>query len=112
MIDAYVLGRPMPRRSSSFTSDASLNRGGGCVKCCVGASFDGGRRVCLPTDPATSWSSLLTPATRINPSKTSLRPERAEHGFASGGLGRRSSTVVASNSAGVIWHATKRFQIS
>ena len=36
MIAEYVEGRPMPRSSSSFTSDASLKRGGGSVKCCSG----------------------------------------------------------------------------
>ena len=36
MIAAYVEGRPIPRSSSSFTSEASLNRGGGSVKCCSG----------------------------------------------------------------------------
>ena len=39
MIAAYVLGRPMPSFSSVLTSDASLKRGGGSVKCCVGFSF-------------------------------------------------------------------------
>src|SRR3989441_12273692 len=33
MIEAYVEGRPMPSSSSSLTSVASLNRGGGSVKC-------------------------------------------------------------------------------
>ena len=37
-IAEYVEGRPMPRSSSSFTSDASLKRGGGSVKCCSGFS--------------------------------------------------------------------------
>ena len=36
MMAAYVEGRPMPSRSSSFTRLASLNRGGGSVKCWVG----------------------------------------------------------------------------
>ena len=36
MIDAYVDGRPMPSRSSSFTRLASEKRGGGSVKCCDG----------------------------------------------------------------------------
>ena len=31
MIEAYVLGRPMPRSSSAAVSAASLNRAGGCV---------------------------------------------------------------------------------
>ena len=39
MIDAYVDGRPMPLSSSSLTSDASENRGGGCVKCCSGRTL-------------------------------------------------------------------------
>ena len=36
-IDAYVDGRPTPSDSSSFTSVASLKRGGGSVKCCSGS---------------------------------------------------------------------------
>ena len=39
MIDAYVDGRPMPSRSSSFTRLASEKRGGGSVKCCDGVMF-------------------------------------------------------------------------
>ena len=39
MIVAYVDGRPIPRRSSSFTRLASLNRGGGSVKCWLGVIF-------------------------------------------------------------------------
>ena len=31
MIEAYVLGRPMPRSSRAAVSEASLNRAGGCV---------------------------------------------------------------------------------
>ena len=34
MMAEYVEGRPIPRSSSSFTSEASLKRGGGSVKCC------------------------------------------------------------------------------
>src|SRR5258706_13716826 len=36
MMAAYVEGRPIPRRSSSFTRLASLKRGGGSVKCWLG----------------------------------------------------------------------------
>ena len=43
---AYVDGRPMPRSSISFTSDDSLKRGGGWVKCCSGRSFT--RRSSMP----------------------------------------------------------------
>ena len=45
MIAAYVDGRPMPRSSSSLTSDASENRGGGCVKCCSGRTLSSVDRV-------------------------------------------------------------------
>ena len=54
MIDAYVDGRPMPSRSSSFTRLASEKRGGGSVKCCDGvialarhllADLDDGQRL-------------------------------------------------------------------
>ena len=37
-IDAYVDGRPMPSSSSALISDASVKRGGGCVKCWRGSS--------------------------------------------------------------------------
>src|SRR5213080_1012407 len=36
MMLAYVDGRPIPSRSSSFTKLASLKRGGGSVKCWLG----------------------------------------------------------------------------
>src|SRR2546428_10607376 len=36
MMLAYVDGRPIPSRSSSFTRLASLKRGGGSVKCWLG----------------------------------------------------------------------------
>src|SRR5579872_307167 len=35
----YVLGRPIPSFSNSLTSEASVNRAGGCVKCCLGSTF-------------------------------------------------------------------------
>src|SRR2546426_6779492 len=38
MMLAYVDGRPIPSRSSSFTRLASLKRGGGSVKCWFGGS--------------------------------------------------------------------------
>ena len=41
MMLAYVLGRPMPSFSSSFTSVASVKRGGGWVKCWVGLTSIG-----------------------------------------------------------------------
>ena len=40
MIDAYVEGRPIPSSSSVLTSEASVNRGGGCVKCCSGSDLE------------------------------------------------------------------------
>src|SRR3989344_5215314 len=36
IIGAYVEGRPMPFSSRVLTKDASVNRGGGSVKCCMG----------------------------------------------------------------------------
>ena len=36
MIEAYVLGRPMPSFSRALTSEASVYRAGGLVKCCSG----------------------------------------------------------------------------
>ena len=38
MIEAYVLGRPMPISSSARVSEASLNRAGGCVVWLLGSS--------------------------------------------------------------------------
>ena len=47
-IDAYVEGRPMPSSSRVLMSEASVKRGGGWVKCCLGSS---------PSTPSTSPSS-------------------------------------------------------
>ena len=33
----------MPRSSSSLISEASVKRGGGCVKCCSGSALSGRR---------------------------------------------------------------------
>ena len=38
MIEAYVLGRPMPISSSVRISEASLNRAGACVTCSFGVN--------------------------------------------------------------------------
>jgi hypothetical protein len=35
IVAAYVDGRPMPCSSRALMRDASVNRGGGSVKCCV-----------------------------------------------------------------------------
>src|SRR2546423_1551349 len=52
MMLAYVDGRPIPSRSSSFTRLASLKRGGGSVKCWLGV-------ICLTvtTSPCASGGS-------------------------------------------------------
>src|ERR1700752_1912202 len=66
MIEAYVEGRPIPSSSSSFTSVASLNRGGGSVKCCSGLierncsvspSATNGR-LCFSSSSSSSFASL------------------------------------------------------
>ena len=48
MIDAYVLGRPMPFSSSALTSEPSLNRGGGCVNFCSGVMLFQLQRLAFP----------------------------------------------------------------
>src|SRR6267143_551585 len=69
MMAAYVDGRPIPRRSNSFTRLASLKRGGGSVKCWLGttclsvarspsASFGIGARLSSVLASSASWTSL------------------------------------------------------
>ncbi len=109
MMLAYVLGRPMPCFSSSLISVASVYRGGLWVKCCVGARSIGATG--LPwARSGSSWSSLLTPATFMKPSNTSLRP-LARKTASPASVGATIVAVVWSNSAGGIWQATNRFQI-
>ena len=54
---AYVLGRPIPFSSSSFTSVASVKQGGGCVKCCSGLSSRS-----LRISPSVKGGSCLGPS--------------------------------------------------
>ena len=78
IVGAYVDGRPIPCSSSVFTSDASVKRAGGCVKCC-----DASRPRSLSSSPAAtsgsgeisfSGSSLDSKYARRNPSKRTFRP--------------------------------------
>ena len=102
-IVAYVLGRPMPSFSSVLTSDASLYRGGGWVKCwlairpslsSVCPSASGGRIDVLllagRPDPAVAVELLDLPRALNTP------------------WSARISTVVVATRAGVIWLATNR----
>src|SRR6266404_2897391 len=114
----YVDGRPIPRSSSSFTSDASLYRGGGSVKCCSGfkdlsVSFcpaSSGGSLCFNSSSSSSLPSLDSSYTRKKPSNFNTDPVTRNQNvslpdFAS------ISTVVWSNTAGVICDATNRCQI-
>jgi len=71
------------RRSSSFTSEASLKRGGGWVKCWVGLTSMG--KTGLPSERSgRSWSSLLTPTSFCVAVKDELAAGGAEGGVAGG----------------------------
>ena len=80
MIDAYVDGRPIPSSSSVFTSDASVYRGGGCVKCCSGrtssirSSCSAVSSGSIVSASSSGPSSRPSKYTRRNPSKISVWP--------------------------------------
>ena len=122
MIEAYVLGRPMPFSSSSLTSVASVKRGGGCVNFCSGRrafsssrspSVSGGS---MPDTTSSSPSVFsvdsgcspgVNPYVAIQPANFGTVP------FTRNVQSRAvTSTIVSSNVAGVICDATKRFQTS
>ena len=125
MIDAYVDGRPMPSRSSSFTRLASEKRGGGSVKCCDGvislhrnvlAHLEHGQRLLVLERLRVAFLARLAIE----------REEALELDDAAGGAeqiaatpdlrllaaGMSKSTVVVSNTAGAICDAMKRCQMS
>src|ERR1700720_1204732 len=119
IIEAYVEGRPIPSSSSSFTSVASVYRGGGSVKCCSGL-MDSSFSTCpsvtrgsaLPS-PSSSFSSSSrsAPATGIwytfrNPSNFMIDP--VVRNVYSPAL---ISIVVWSETAGSICEATNLCQI-
>src|SRR6266480_4017107 len=82
IVGAYVDGRPIPNSSSVFTSDASVKRGGGCVKCCDASSPRSlsASPSCTSGSGAISFSgsSLDSKYTRRNPSNRTRRPFRSE----------------------------------
>src|SRR5208282_384228 len=124
----------MPRSSSSFTSEASLKRGGGSVKCCSGSSdfsvsfcpASSGGSLCLSSSSSSSLLSLdssynlrkpsnfiTDPVTRNqNTSLPDLPGSPASPLLACWGGLASMSTEVWSNTAGFICDATKRCQIS
>ena len=130
MIDAYVEGRPIPFSSSVFTRLASLYRGGGSVNFCCGSSLFSPASV-----PRSAPAAFAHPR---HPDRLALRTRLSLSFFfsASGAcsstfrkpsnfrmlpLTRKSyvrsafaaiSTVVWSNTAGVIWLETNLCQIS
>ena len=87
-----------------------MKRGGAWVKCWAGARSIGPTAVPCARS-GNSWSSLLTPATFMKPSKTSLRP-LARNTASPPVVGAAIVAVVWSNSAGVIWQATNRLHTS
>ena len=113
MIDAYVDGRPMPRSSSSRMSEACVKRGGGCVKCCVADSASSAifcpaeRSGSVAAASSSSGASLPSSYTRRKPWKRSTWPVARKRPPAAS-----MSTEVWSYTAGDIWLARKRFQIS
>src|SRR5436189_5662041 len=82
MMAEYVDGRPIPRSSSSLTSEASLIRGGGSVKCCsvlrdLSVSFwpaSSGGSLCLSSSSSSSLPSRDSLYTFKNPSNFSTEP--------------------------------------
>ena len=62
MIDAYVDGRPMPRSSIFFTSDASVKRAGGLVEWPSAVTFSTSRR--WPSDRRGRRRSALSATLR------------------------------------------------
>ncbi len=120
MIDAYVDGRPIPRSSSSFTRDASLYRGGGSVEFCSGIvrfsfsgspSFSGRQRDASSPLRPRSTVSLRFLIDLQEPVELQHRSRR-RGSHTRGPPAPRSSTVVWSNTAGIICDATNRCQIS
>ena len=114
----------MPFSSSSLTSVASLNRGGGCVNFCSGRiswSVNRSPRCIAGRTPDTASTSLFTSAAgpAVSPALSSLKPCAAIHplNFSTEPLTRNvyapaaTSTVVSSKRAGGICDATNRFQI-
>ena len=82
MIEAYVLGRPIPSSSSVLTSVASVSRAGGVVWCSSASidfarasspSLTGGRIVSLSLSAASGSSDPSTYA-RKNPWKSMTLP--------------------------------------
>ena len=73
MIGAYVLGRPMPSFSRALTSEASVYRAGGLVKCCSGrmSTVASGWPTCVG---GSCCSVEATGQTLLYPSKTRTRP--------------------------------------
>src|SRR5207237_1235798 len=78
IVGAYVDGRPIPNSSSVLTSDASVKRGGGCVKCCDASSpssFSASPGWTSGSGAISfSGSSLDSKYARRNPSKRTRRP--------------------------------------
>src|SRR5580658_5420150 len=118
-IVAYVEGRPIPRSSSSFTSEASLKRGGGSVKCCSGSRdfsvrfwpASSGGSLCFSSSSSSSLLSLDSSYTLRNPSNFITDPVTRNQNTSLPDLASMS-TEVWSKTAGFICEATKRCQIS
>src|SRR5476649_1656780 len=123
----YVDGRQMRFSSSDLTSDASLNRGGGSVKCCLGStdflssSSSCARRgkigrafAALPLVGAASAAPLVGAVSSWPSSYTAVKPAN----LSTLPLARKvylpalMSTVVWSKMAAAICDAIKRSQIN
>ena len=110
----------MPYSSSVFTSVASVNRGGGWVKCCSGSSSRSSEGL-LGGERGQAGLGVLVrrvvASLEVDP-KEPVELQRLSGGsqhvedLALGAVGRAMSTLTWSNSASAIWQATVRCQIS
>jgi len=114
MIDAYVLGRPMPSSSSFRVRAASLYRVGGCVLWPFGSSSThvrlsptatAGNKVSRSANSASGSSDPSTYARRYPGNSTERPPAWKSASPASTTIARRRPRASA------IWLATVRFQI-
>ena len=109
----------MPYSSSALTSEASEKRGGGSVKCCAGTHADELDAVALLHRRQHVIRIVLdgvVHAFLVDRDVAGLDQRRAvgaQHG-ALRAIRRPASmsTATVSNTAGAIWQATVRFQIS
>ncbi len=127
MVAAYVDGRPIPRSSRAFTSDASVKRGGGDVRCPSAVrseadrgspSFMAGRRASpfdsSAVDESVSYRETSRPSSYAarNPRNVMTVPDAENRtSVPSDAVAPRRTDAVCPR-ASAICEATVRFQIS